>query len=154
MLELEARHEAGQVTLRLPDGSMRSFEARHLHGPEWMLRDGRDVHRVLVARRRDQWWIWADGRTHVLETAPQREHREAGGTLTAPMPGSVLELLVKEGASVEAGQPLLVLSAMKMQIEIKSPFAGTVTQLPNGVGDQVDAGCTLAVVEPIDQESA
>jgi biotin carboxyl carrier protein len=68
----------------------------------------------------------------------------AGGTLTAPMPGKVVKLLVKEGESVQEGQTLLILEAMKMQNEYKSPSAGVVTKLYVGEGSTVETASAMA----------
>ncbi len=71
----------------------------------------------------------------------------ATGSLFAPMPGSVVSVAVAPGESVTAGQPVLVLEAMKMQHTVSAPHEGVVTDLPVGVGDQVAAGAVLAVVQ-------
>ena len=71
----------------------------------------------------------------------------AAGGLGAPMPGKVTAVLVEAGAEVEAGAPLLVLEAMKMEHVIKAPSAGTVTDLPFKVGDQVSEGVALVAFE-------
>jgi propionyl-CoA carboxylase alpha chain len=69
------------------------------------------------------------------------------GSLTAPMPGTVLRLAVAAGDRVEAGQPLLALEAMKMEHVISAPVAGTVAELPVAAGSQVAAGAVLAVLK-------
>jgi propionyl-CoA carboxylase alpha chain len=74
-------------------------------------------------------------------------HAQASGSLLAPMPGTVVSVAVELGRSVEAGQPVLVLEAMKMQHTVTAPSAGTVTELDVRPGDQVAAGEVLAVVE-------
>jgi biotin carboxyl carrier protein len=63
------------------------------------------------------------------------------------MPGKVLRLLVKEGDVVEAGQGLLVVEAMKMQNEVRSPKTGTVEKLLAKENQAVNAGDILAWVE-------
>jgi propionyl-CoA carboxylase alpha chain len=70
----------------------------------------------------------------------------ASGSLLASMPGTVVRVEVAAGERVEAGQPVLVLEAMKMQHTVAAPQAGTVTELSVAVGDQVAAGEVLAVV--------
>ena len=67
--------------------------------------------------------------------------------LLAPMPGKVVRLLVQQDAEVEAGQGVLVVEAMKMQNEIKSPKKGVVRKLVATEGAAVNAGDVLAVVE-------
>ena len=69
------------------------------------------------------------------------------GGLVAPMPGSVIELRCAVGDTVEAGQVLVVLEAMKMEHHITAPFNGTVTELPIAVGDQVENGALLLTIE-------
>ncbi len=71
----------------------------------------------------------------------------ASGSLLAPMPGTVVGVVVQQGQQVDAGQPMLVLEAMKMQHTVTAPAAGTVTQLDVRAGAQVAAGEILAVVE-------
>jgi biotin carboxyl carrier protein len=63
------------------------------------------------------------------------------------MPGRVVRLLVAEGSSVEAGQGLVVVEAMKMQNEIKSPKRGVVKKMSASAGASVNQGDVLAIVE-------
>lgn len=67
--------------------------------------------------------------------------------ITAPMPGKVVRLLVYEGDTVEIGRGIVVVEAMKMQNEIKSPKKGTVGKIVVGEGAAVNAGDVLAIVE-------
>jgi propionyl-CoA carboxylase alpha chain len=71
----------------------------------------------------------------------------ASGSLLAPMPGTVVSVAVEVGAEVAAGQPVLVLEAMKMQHTVSAPHAGVVTEIDVTPGTQVAAGDVLAVVE-------
>jgi propionyl-CoA carboxylase alpha chain len=70
----------------------------------------------------------------------------APGSLLAPMPGTVVAVAVEAGADVRAGDPVLVLEAMKMQHTVRAPDDGVVSELPVKAGDQVAAGTVLAVV--------
>jgi biotin carboxyl carrier protein len=74
---------------------------------------------------------------------------EASGRaqVVASMPGKVVRVLVAEGAPVEAGDGLVVVEAMKMQNELKSPKSGTVVDLRAEAGATVNAGDVLVVVE-------
>jgi len=81
------------------------------------------------------------GRRHGALQAEGRQH------VTAPMPGKVVRFLVAEGDTVEAGQGLLVVEAMKMQNEIRSPKRGKVQKLLAKEGQAVNAGEVLVWVE-------
>jgi 3-methylcrotonyl-CoA carboxylase alpha subunit len=70
-----------------------------------------------------------------------------GASLTAPMPGTVVKVLVGEGDDVEEGQVLLVLEAMKMEQPVAAPHAGRVASLPYGEGTLVPGGAVLAEIE-------
>ena len=67
--------------------------------------------------------------------------------LIAPMPGKIVRILVAEKGEVEAGQGVIVVEAMKMQNELKSPKKGIVAKLPVAEGATVNAGDTLAIIE-------
>ncbi|WP_107705041.1 ATP-binding protein [Nocardioides allogilvus] len=71
------------------------------------------------------------------------------GTLVAPMPGTVLDVLVAVGQQVVEGETLGAMEAMKMELALKAPFAGTVTEVNVAAGQQVALGATLIVVEPV-----
>lgn len=75
--------------------------------------------------------------------APDAEGRQ---NVTAPMPGKVVKVLVREKVEVEAGQGLVVVEAMKMQNEIRSPKKGLVERIYVSEGASVGAGETLLVV--------
>ena len=94
------------------------------------------------------------GETHALQKAPPPTVDEAGpdadaaASLMAPMPGTVVKVLVEEGEEVEAGRLLLILEAMKMEQPVSAPHAGVVRSLPFGEGSLVPGGAMLAEVEP------
>src|SRR5215510_11044906 len=73
-------------------------------------------------------------------------HGSGAARIAAPMPGKVVRVLAESGSQVEAGQGIVVVEAMKMQNEMKSPRAGTVT-VNVEVGATVNGGDVLAVIE-------
>ena len=74
-------------------------------------------------------------------------HAGGAATIVAPMPGKVVRILVEAGAEIEAGAGIMVVEAMKMQNEMKSPKAGIVAALNVEVGATVNGGDVLAVIE-------
>lgn len=78
--------------------------------------------------------------------APAPVAVEGGTPLLAPMPGMIIKNLVNVGDAVKAGDPVLVLEAMKMENNLGSPCDGTVKQLCFGTGDSVAKDTVLAVI--------
>ncbi|HWS52852.1 MAG TPA: acetyl-CoA carboxylase biotin carboxyl carrier protein subunit, partial [Pyrinomonadaceae bacterium] len=74
-------------------------------------------------------------------------HDGGRAQLAAQMPGRVVRVLVEAGQEVEAGQPVVVVEAMKMQNEMKSPKAGTVAEVRAQPGATVNPGDVLVVIE-------
>jgi len=100
--------------------------------------------------------VWVGNQRYSVELNDTRSWRNrrdgassTGGPskLMAPMPGKVVRLLVNEKDQVEIGQGVLVVEAMKMQNEIKSPKRGIVRKLAAAEGASVNAGDVLAIVE-------
>jgi biotin carboxyl carrier protein len=100
--------------------------------------------------------IWVGSKRFTIELRDPRSLRsrqksagdEAGPRkILAPMPGRVVRLLVAENSVVEAGQGIVVVEAMKMQNEIKSPKKGVVKKISAVAGAAVNPGDVLAIVE-------
>ncbi len=140
----------------------------YLVAPDAVDLDVDGIRRVYSVHR-----VTEDGRTVVYVDGPDGSAALAelprfadpnatavGGSLLAPMPGVVVRVLAEAGMLVTAGQPLVVLEAMKMEHEVASATAGVVTELRAAAGQQVDAGQVLAVVvaeepaEPVAGEPA
>ena len=77
----------------------------------------------------------------------KRKQASAPGDVATTMPGNIVDVLVKEGDVVKAGQPLLVTEAMKMETEVPSPLAGKVKAVHVAKGDRVNPGEVLIEIE-------
>jgi propionyl-CoA carboxylase alpha chain len=82
-----------------------------------------------------------------LPRFPEPETAVAPGSLTAPMPGTVVRVEARPGDAVRAGQALVVLEAMKMEHQVRAPADGRLAELNVSVGQAVEQGTVLAVVD-------
>jgi biotin carboxyl carrier protein len=83
-----------------------------------------------------------------LTVAAQPRRMERGGrTVRAPMPGKITQVAVAAGQTVERGQLLCVLEAMKMNNQVRSPREGTIGEIVTATGEQVNYGDPLVVFE-------
>jgi 3-methylcrotonyl-CoA carboxylase alpha subunit len=115
----------------------------------WFVEHGGHRRTLRVARAGARAWVLADGQLFALVEQPRFAEPGEGavpGSLTAPMPGKVVRVLVTEGQEVAANAPLVVLEAMKMEHTVRATAAGTVRAIHVAVGDQVDGDRVLAVV--------
>ncbi|MGZ3710094.1 MAG: acetyl-CoA carboxylase biotin carboxyl carrier protein subunit [Bdellovibrionota bacterium] len=116
-----------------------------------VLLDGRS-YRVSLGEGKE---IWVNGRLLSMEVFDPRDLRPGQGAsanegrqeIAGSMPGKVIRVLVAAGDAVEEGQGLVVVEAMKMQNEMKSPKAGRVTEIRARPDATVGAGEVLVVVE-------
>ncbi|CAH0326364.1 2-oxoglutarate carboxylase large subunit [Pseudomonas carnis] len=80
-------------------------------------------------------------------TGSKRRSASAPGDVSTSMPGNIVDVLVKEGDTVKAGQAVLITEAMKMETEVQAPIAGTVKAVHLAKGDRVNPGEVLIEVE-------
>ncbi len=105
------------------------------------VRIGDLCHSVLCFRDGPDQHVEVDG-------VPHRVSRDDVGTIRSPAPAVVLQVSVGEGSTVEAGQRLAVLEAMKMELPVLAPCAGTVRSVLVSPNVQVDTGAALILLEP------
>ena len=94
--------------------------------------------------------LWHAGRTWRLDRVSERRQAEAasgGGAVTAPLTGRVVDVAVREGDSVQAGQRLVVLEAMKMEHTLTAPIDGRVAEVLVAAGGQTSKGALLLRIE-------
>jgi len=110
---------------------------------------------IAPAGARGEFLVSLDGRTVPVMVNGRRTRRTAGDatggahgeqSIVAPMPGRVVRVLVGPGDEVQARQPLVVVEAMKMENELRSPRAGTIKEVTVSAGMSVDAGRVLVTV--------
>jgi len=101
-----------------------------------------------------RWALILDGETYAAEVGGRSQPAgvpggaAAGiGEVRAPMPGLLVAVRVAEGAEVALGQPLIIMEAMKMQMEIRAPRAGTVRQVHAAPGQEIAGGQLLTTIE-------
>lgn len=150
---------AGVRLERQPDGSYRAtigdrvytVHAQPLNDGGWLLAlDGRRAV-VYGAAAGGARFLSLDGADYTLAVPEKRgaarKRPAGGGDLTAQMPGQVMAVLVEEGQTVERGQTLVVLEAMKMEIRVSAPGDGRVKSLLVRQGDVVERGQRLLEIE-------
>jgi biotin carboxyl carrier protein len=155
---VEVRREGERVYADV-GGRSYELEARPLGGGEYLLLHEGRVYECRVSAEtgaRGVSEVNVLGRAYGVTLTDPKHLRGAGvahahdagrAQVTAPMPGKVVRVMVEAGQQVEAGQGVVVVEAMKMQNELKSPKAGTVTELRAEPGSTVNAGDMLAVIE-------
>ena len=142
---------------RVNDGSADRIVKADLVGAAGMLLevDGKR-HRASFAKSNDTLFVAIDGESYALT----REQPNAGGSqvaavaspeIVAPMPGRVIQVLVKPGDAVASGDTLLILEAMKMENRLLAEAAGVVDAVKVAQGQLVEGGQVLAVLK-YDQE--
>jgi pyruvate carboxylase subunit B len=83
----------------------------------------------------------------VAGSAGKRKQASAPGDVSTSMPGNIVDVLVKVGDTVKAGQAVLISEAMKMETEVQAPIAGTVTAVHVAKGDRVNPGDVLVEID-------
>jgi len=131
------------------DGRAYALAGEHARDALTLSLDGRTF-RARVVRDGTDWHVFRAGAHRVLTLRTEQAPPEADaalGSLAAPMPGKVIQVLVEAGAEVAKGAPLLVLEAMKMEHTITAPRAGRVKEIRYRAGDQVLEGAKLLELE-------
>jgi biotin carboxyl carrier protein len=144
---------ASRVTFTV-DGQLVEADAIRISGGTYSILLGGRSLEVIAEESSNGLLLRSNGREFQVEILDPRSWRRRRGAgielegrqqLIAPMPGKIVRVLVAAGQQVNAGQGLLVIEAMKMQNEIRSPKSGTVEKLARE-GQTVNAGEVLAIV--------
>ena len=130
------------VELELPDPDRRP------HQVDWFIADGYPYEIML-----DPQLNWMRSRLGIFPLeiddleAPVARPPSGDGRIKAPIPGQITQVMAVEGDEVVPGQPLLVLEAMKMENEIRSPLAGRVKSVNVAPGQSIGLGDLLIEIE-------
>ena len=151
-LELEGSDRTWSCRL---DGRSVQADAVPIKPDILSLRICAQVHEVRLERIGAETFIYVGNERFPAEVRDPRSLRgrtraaddQGPKKLTAPMPGKVVRILTTEGEAVASGAGVLVVEAMKMQNEIKSPKKGTIRKILVRTGAAVNAGDVLAIVE-------
>jgi len=126
-----------------PDSATREVILHDYARPEMALTVDGYRQRIILAADGDTWWVQAGSGAIRLEALPLLPEPQttiaAAGSLRAPMPGTVLAVLVAVGQAVDVGQPLMTLEAMKMEHTIRAAAGGVVEAIYFAAGDRVGA---------------
>ncbi len=156
--ELEFQEEGGLLRA-VVEGKTLTLDLRKVSPPSlYSLLIDHKSYEVLVEARGDAYDILIGAEMFHLTVQDewarrlaniQRKNQVTAGLLaiTAPMPGAVVAVEVTVGQEVQRGQGLVILSAMKMENEIKAPRAGRITSVDVRAGQTVEQGRTLVVLE-------
>ena len=114
------------------------------------------IYKCSVAKDGSVRFIHLDGEdyelTRIVGTDQEFEEPIDEGSLTSPMPGRIVKVLVEIGDSISKGQDLIVIEAMKMENRISAPYAGIVKEIFFVEGDQIEANAALLELEIVEDE--
>jgi biotin carboxyl carrier protein len=144
--ESEAEHKAvvhDDGTVSIDDGAPISVRA----GTGGEVRVGAPPARVAwTAAAGEMRWVYLDGEVFEIEVQVEGRKRRASaahGSLSAPMPASVVRVDARVGEAVRRGDTLVILEAMKMELPVRAPSDGMVTAVHCKPGDLVQPGVPL-----------
>jgi biotin carboxyl carrier protein len=156
--DLLIKLEGGRVLAEIGD-RVYNLDVRETGPDGYLFFLNTNVHECRVSERagaKDTFDVSVHGRSYeVTIVDPKRlrsgqnsdRHHHGVAEILAPMPGKVVRVHTEAGASVEKGAGVVVVEAMKMQNEMKSPREGVVVSINVKPGDTVNAGDVLAVIE-------
>ena len=156
--EVVVKVSDGRITAEV-GGRVYELEVRQPQPDSFLFFLNTDVHECRVTERagaKEDFEVSIRGHSYAVTIVdPKRlrsgqnsdRHHHGVEEILAPMPGKVVRVQIEAGAEVEKGVGLVVVEAMKMQNEMKSPRSGVVVSINVKPGDTVNAGDVLAVIE-------
>lgn len=157
-LRVRVRRDSEGTFVRVDDSEERPAVLSAVNGALHTLRLGKRVAELLAVAGRDEVRVNIGGHEYTAEVADEAHARlaavagahvgaHARRELKAPMPGLLVNVLCQPGDTIQPGQPLAVLQAMKMENELSLPSGGTIKDVRAQPGQTVEQGQVLIVVE-------
>ena len=156
--EIEIKRDGERVFARVDEREY-NLEASEVEPNVYLLKNENKIYEVFVSpptNQNEPLQVKVKNREFEINLIDPKRLRGAGGSLEqtggiaeikTAMPGKLVRVLVEAGAEIKQGEPVLVVEAMKMQNEMKSPKDGTVKEIRFSEGATVNAGDVLAIIE-------
>ncbi len=143
-------HFSGNGLQLAVHGKKHVFAGKPLEGGALSIRLDEHAYHARAVRDGDDWHIFAGGdyrRLTLRHGLPDQDEQGRSGSLAAPMPGRIVQVMSRPGETVKKGQPLLILEAMKMEHTITAPADGVVMEIHFTAGEQVLEGAELVTMQ-------
>lgn len=156
--EISLKQNGENVSAEI-DGRVYELEAHEVEPNVYLFKHANKVYEIFVApneKFNEPVQVTVGGNSFEIKltdpkrlhgTSGENEHGDGSAEIKTAMPGKLVRVLVEIGATVEKGDGILVVEAMKMQNEMKAPKDGTVKEIRFAEGATVNAGDVLAVIE-------
>ncbi len=136
------------------DGEAHEIDLAATGPTSGLIRLNNRISRYVTHREGDRILVWLDGQSYtfnVVDTAPKRSGAAAAGAsgnlINAPMPGTILKILVDAGDSVQAHQPLIIMESMKMEMTLSAPADAVINDIHCTEGQLVERDATLVTLD-------
>ena len=155
--ELDVQRSEDGLVMKVGEKTLDYKVAQLPNSAYLLLKDDHAV-RGYAVRRKNEVFVHLNGISYLFRDVTHDE--TAGGAIggvgereiTAPMPGSVIKILVNKGEKVKSGQALVIVEAMKMENEVRAAMDGMVDKVLVEAGQQVGFGEKLLELAPLDGE--
>ncbi len=134
-------------------GKKYQVAAEFVNRDEFILNIDGKIYEVIVSTTSNSYRVFLNGKyiqvekKSAIQMLGSKRSLAERKIIRTSMPGRIVKVLEKEGSEIKEGQPVIILEAMKMHNEIKSPQPGKILKIGPSVGDSVEAGALLFTVE-------
>ena len=149
------RNSDDSINVTLPNGTVVQAQMKQLEDGLSAITIGIRTINVAIQRTKDTVHICYNGKVFHFargSNAIKSVAKQSNGEIVAPMTGVLTSVMVTQGQTVSAFQPLAVMEAMKVIATLESPFEGTVHSIQAKAGDQVSHGQLIVVVKPAEPQ--